>query len=111
MGSNNQDHRRLFTSWQEEFGGPHSFDGDNFTTTQRYDFTNTFFDYTAVDDPNKNFTIFGFGTNPALVEAAPAYAAKDIIIVSLGAHPQQVTNIPISLLMESVTHLMPSSSK
>jgi hypothetical protein len=80
----NADTNELFTSWSEEFGGPYAFDGDYFTTTQRYDFADTFFDYTSVDDPNQNFTVFGFGSNSAPANAAPAYAAEDIIIVSLG---------------------------
>jgi len=78
----NANTNQLFTTWSEEFGGPHA-NGDNFTTTQRYDFADTFFDYTSVDDPNQNFTVFGFGSNPAPENAAPAYAAEDIIIVSL----------------------------
>jgi hypothetical protein len=81
----NADTNELFTSWSEEFGGPYAFDGDYFTTTQRYDFADTFFDYTSVDDPNQNFTVFGFGSNSAPANAAPAYAAEDIIIVSLGS--------------------------
>jgi hypothetical protein len=84
----NAETNQLFTSWSEEFGGPHFFDGDNFTTTQRYDFKNTFFDDTAVDDPNQNFTVFGFGSNAAPADATPAYAAEDIIIVSLGVNPR-----------------------
>lgn len=82
----NADTNQLFTSWSEEFGGPHSFGGDNFTTTQRYDLADTVFDYTAVDDPNENFTVFGFGSKQAPANAVPAYVAEDIIIVSLGAH-------------------------
>jgi hypothetical protein len=78
----NADTNQLFTTWSEEFGGPHA-NGDNFTTTQRYDFADIFFDYTAVDDPNQNFTVFGFGSNPAPANATPAYSAEDIIIVSL----------------------------
>jgi hypothetical protein len=75
------DTNQLFTSWADEFG-PHSFDGDNFTTTQRYDLTNTLFDSQAVSDDNNNFTVFGYGSDSAAY-SAPAYAAEDIIIVSL----------------------------
>ncbi|KAF8862096.1 hypothetical protein BDZ45DRAFT_224480 [Acephala macrosclerotiorum] len=78
----NADTNQLFTSWAEEFG-PHSFDGDNFTTTQRYDLTNTLFDSQAVADDNNNFTVFGYGSNSASASApAPAYAAEDIIILT-----------------------------
>jgi hypothetical protein len=81
----NADTNQLFKSWPEEFGRPQSFDGDNFTTTQRYDLADTFFDSIAVDDQNKTFTVFGYGSNAAPANAAPAYAAEDIIIVSLVA--------------------------
>jgi hypothetical protein len=78
----NADTNKLFASWEEEFGPPRSFDGDNFTTTQRYDLADTFFDSVAVDAPNKTYTVFGYGSNAAPANAAPAYAAEDIIIVS-----------------------------
>ncbi|KAF4635118.1 hypothetical protein G7Y89_g2987 [Cudoniella acicularis] len=77
----NADTNQLFTSWSEEFG-PHSFDGDNFTATQRYNLTNTLFDSVAVDDTNDNFTVFGYGSNSASANAVPAYAADDIIILT-----------------------------
>lgn len=79
----NADTNQLFTTWSEEFGGPHA-NGDNFTTTQRYDFADIFFNYTAVDDPIQNFTVFGFGSNPAPANATPAYSAEDIIILTDG---------------------------
>src|SRR4029077_3159080 len=58
---------RNFTSWQEFFG-PHMYDGDNFTTTQRYDLSNPVFDLAAVDDEGGNFTVFGYtNTTPTTV--------------------------------------------
>jgi Peptidase family S41 len=78
----NADTNELFASWAEAFGPPLFFDGDNFTTTQRYDLTDTSFDSVAVDASNDTFTVFGYGSNAAPADAAPPYAAEDIIMVS-----------------------------
>ncbi|KAI9773497.1 MAG: hypothetical protein M1839_002079 [Geoglossum umbratile] len=71
-----------FTSWPEFFG-PHSFDGDSFTTTQRYNLSSSVFDEAATEG-DAPFAVFGFGANPAPPNAAPPYAADDIIILSDG---------------------------
>ncbi|KAF4637196.1 hypothetical protein G7Y89_g886 [Cudoniella acicularis] len=72
-----------FASWPEFFG-PNTFDGDEFTNIQRYDLANTEFDTEAVGNPDTEFTVFGYGSNPAPSNAAPAYPAEDIIILTDG---------------------------
>lgn len=80
---------KLFSTWTEFFNPNVSGQGQ-YTTTQRYNLSNTLFDNTAmlgdddtvIEDLKGNFTVFGYGINaaPSLV---PPYAAEDIIIVSI----------------------------
>lgn len=72
-----------FTTWAEFFG-PHLYDGDNFTTTQRYNLSSYIFDEAAVDDVDINFAVYGYDANPAPASATPPYAAEDIILLSDG---------------------------
>jgi hypothetical protein len=77
----NADTGQTFTDWSEFFG-PQALDGDNFTTVQRYNLSNTAFDDSAVDGDGGSFTVFGYGTNPAPAPALPPFAAEDILMVS-----------------------------
>lgn len=70
-----------FASWTEFFG-PHPYNGDEFTTTQRYDLSNTEFVQAAVGSPNDTFTVHGYGANSNTAQDSPPFAAEDIIIVS-----------------------------
>lgn len=70
---------RTFTSWAEFFG-PQEYNGDEFTTTQRYNLSNTLFSDAAVGDLNDTFVVYDYGNNP--MPAAPPYTADNIIIVS-----------------------------
>jgi hypothetical protein len=88
---------RTFTDW-DEFFGPHTFNGDNFTTVQRYNLSNTAFDTAAVDIDDGNFTVFGYGSNPASTQLPP-YAAEDIIMLSDG-----VCSSACALFMEMMRH-------
>ena len=77
----NAETNRTFSSWAEFFG-PHAFDGDEFTTTQRYNLSDTAFVEGAVGYPNETFTIYGYDNEPSPANNAPPFAAEDIIIVS-----------------------------
>ncbi|KAI9767093.1 MAG: hypothetical protein M1840_005882 [Geoglossum simile] len=70
-----------FTSWAEFFG-PNFYDGDNFSTTQRYNLSSFTFDVAAIGEGDVPFAVFGYGANPAPPNAAPPYAAQDIILLS-----------------------------
>jgi hypothetical protein len=72
---------QTFADWSEFFG-PETLDGDNFTTVQRYNLSNTAFDDAAVDGDSGNFTVFGYGANPGPAPALPPFAAEDILMVS-----------------------------
>jgi hypothetical protein len=89
-----------FSSWAEFFG-PHLYDGDDFTTTQRYNLTSFIFDVAAVDDEDEDisFAVYGYGANPAPPNAAPPYAAEDIIILSDG-----ICGSSCALFMEMMHH-------
>ncbi len=78
----NANTNRTFASWAEFFG-PQEYNGDEFTTTQRYNLSNTLFDEAAVGDLVDGFVVYGYGNNSAPANAAPPYAAEDIIIVSI----------------------------
>lgn len=71
-----------FTSW-EEFFGPHPYDGDEFTTVQRYDLSNTEFVQASVGFPNETFIVHGYGADSNIAQDTPPFAAEDIIIVRL----------------------------
>jgi hypothetical protein len=77
----NANTNQTFASWAEFFG-PQEDNGDEFTTTQRYNLSNTLFDEAAVGDLNGGFVVYGYGNNSAPANAEPPYAAEDIIIVS-----------------------------
>ncbi|KAH0534195.1 hypothetical protein FGG08_007206 [Glutinoglossum americanum] len=87
-----------FTSWAEFFG-PHSYDGDTFTTTQRYNLSSFTFDVAATGSEGVAFAVYGYGANPAPPNAAPPYAAEDIIILSDG-----ICDSSCSLFMEMMHH-------
>lgn len=70
----------LFTGWPEFFG-PHTVDGDNFTTVQRYNLSDSNFDVSATDDEDDDFAVYGYDANPPTT-LVPPYVALDIIIVS-----------------------------
>ncbi|TVY89811.1 Peptidase S41 family protein, partial [Lachnellula willkommii] len=76
----NADTNDNFTSWSE-FYGPHVYNGDSFTTTQRYDFNDNLFSTLSTDDEDDDgFTVYGTDGRPA--NTTQPYAAKDIIILS-----------------------------
>jgi Peptidase family S41 len=74
------DPNRNFSSWQEFFG-PHEYNGDTFTTTQRYNLSSAVFDISAIDEDG-NFTVFGFGSTASASE--PPFQPEDIILLSDG---------------------------
>ncbi|TVY36957.1 Peptidase S41 family protein [Lachnellula subtilissima] len=77
---NNADTNDNFTSWAE-FYGPHVFNGDSFTTTQRYNFSdNVFSTISTEDEDDDGFTVYGTDARPA--NTTQPYAAKDVIILS-----------------------------
>ncbi|KAL9109652.1 MAG: hypothetical protein Q9227_005689 [Pyrenula ochraceoflavens] len=67
-----------FSSWDEYFG-PNEYNGDSFTTTQRYDLSNLYFDYEASGGLNG---LDGYGENQTA--SSPPYAAENIVILSDG---------------------------
>lgn len=79
---------KLFSTWVEFFG-PNVIGADQYTTTQHYNLSDTLFDNTAslgddaiIEDLQGNFTVYGYGINPA-TSSTPPYAAENIIIVSM----------------------------
>lgn len=77
----NADTNGNFDSWPEFFG-PHAQYGDEFSTVQRYNISDSTFVEAAVGFPNTDFAVFGSSSDPA-PDNNPPFAAKDIIIVSL----------------------------
>ncbi|KAN0113262.1 hypothetical protein V8E51_006213 [Hyaloscypha variabilis] len=94
----NANTNRTFASWPEFFG-PQAANGDEFTTTQRYNLANTLFDEAAVGDVNGGFVVYGYGNNSAPASAEPPYAAEDIIILSDG-----LCDSACALFMEMMHH-------
>ncbi|CZR66660.1 uncharacterized protein PAC_16561 [Phialocephala subalpina] len=86
-----------FTSWAEFFG-PHLYNGDNFTTVQRYNLSSLLFDETATNT-NFSFAVYGYGANPAPPNASPPWAAEDIILLSDG-----ICDSSCALFMEMMHH-------
>ena len=78
----NADTDSVFTSWTEFFG-PHLYDGDEFTTTQRYDLSNTEFVQASLGFPADSFTVHGYGAGSDASQGTPPFAAEDIIIVRI----------------------------
>ncbi|TVY44586.1 Peptidase S41 family protein [Lachnellula occidentalis] len=61
----NADTNDNFTSWNE-FYGPHVYDGDSFTTTQRYDFSDQIFSTLSTqDEDDEGFSVYGTDSRPA----------------------------------------------
>ncbi|KAH0559692.1 hypothetical protein GP486_003789 [Trichoglossum hirsutum] len=89
---------RNFSSWAEFFG-PNLYNGDNFTNTQRYNLSSFIFDVAAIGNEDVAFAVYGYGANPAPPNAAPPYAAEDIIILSDG-----ICDSSCALFMEMMHH-------
>ncbi|KAE8446731.1 hypothetical protein EG329_011636 [Mollisiaceae sp. DMI_Dod_QoI] len=89
---------RTFDSWAEFFG-PQEYNGDKFTTTQRYNLSNELFVEAAVGDIVDGFVVYGYGNNTAPPNAAPPYAAEDIIILS-----DALCDSACALFMEMMHH-------
>jgi hypothetical protein len=87
-----------FSSWAEFFG-PYLYDGDDFTTTQRYNLSSFIFDVAAIDGDDVSFAVYGYSANPAPPNAAPPYSAEDIIILSDG-----ICDSSCALFMEMMHH-------
>ncbi|MCJ1473175.1 hypothetical protein MMC13_001826 [Lambiella insularis] len=66
-----------FTSWGEFFG-PHLYNGDNFTTTQRENLSSNIFDEVA----SGGIVVYGFADRPA--NTSQPYASQDIVILTDG---------------------------
>ncbi|CAG8959328.1 hypothetical protein HYFRA_00013098 [Hymenoscyphus fraxineus] len=96
---------KLFSTW-DAFFGPNPSGGDNFTTPQRYNLSDAYFDNKAmlddqdavVDDLKPDYTVFGYGSNIPQ-STIPPYAAEDIIILSDGLCSSACT-----LFMEMMHH-------
>ncbi|KUJ17685.1 uncharacterized protein LY89DRAFT_747417 [Mollisia scopiformis] len=86
-----------FTSWAEFFG-PHLYNGDNFTTVQRYNLSSILFD-DAATNTNFSFAVYGYGANPAPANASPPWAAEDIVLLSDG-----ICDSSCALFMEMMHH-------
>ncbi|KAN0067577.1 hypothetical protein V8E54_014446 [Elaphomyces granulatus] len=93
------DPNRNFSSWQEFFG-PHEYNGDAFTTIQRYNLSSSVFDISATNDDDGgddgNFTVFGFTASTA---DEPPFNAEDIILLTDGLCDSACT-----LFLESMHH-------
>ena len=78
----NADTGRNFSSWPEFFG-PHAYNGDLFTTTQRDNLSSTIFDEEISEETlSQGTVVYGFGNRTAT--SPQPYAAEDIIILSDG---------------------------
>ncbi|KAA8566121.1 hypothetical protein MFRU_039g00620 [Monilinia fructicola] len=96
----NADTNRNFTSW-EEFFGPNSYNGDNFTNIERYNLSSAVFDASGagLDINDDSFAVYGYDANPAPSGARPPFAADDIIILSDG-----ICHSSCALLIEMFRH-------
>ncbi|MCJ1261797.1 hypothetical protein MMC22_001665 [Lobaria immixta] len=88
----NADTGRNFTSWGE-FYGPHMYDGDYFTTSQRYNLSSSIYDVMA----SGAIVVYGYGNRPAT--SPQPYASEDIAILSDG-----ICSSACSLFMEMMHH-------
>ncbi|KAL2061185.1 hypothetical protein VTL71DRAFT_7458 [Oculimacula yallundae] len=77
----NADTNQLFTSWKE-FYGPHTLNGDRFTTTQRYNLEDPLFDTLALEAFTEGFIVSGY--DKSIAEKPQLFAAKDILILTDG---------------------------
>ncbi|KAF7508487.1 hypothetical protein GJ744_009200 [Endocarpon pusillum] len=88
----NADTGQNFTSWGEFFG-PRLYNGDYFTTTQRYDLSSYIFDVEA----SGGLELYGY--NDRAAAPAPPYAADDIVILTDG-----LCSSACALFMEMMHH-------
>ena len=88
----NADTGANFSSWGEFFG-PHEYNGDTFTTTQRDNFSSVIFDQEA----SGGITVYGFADRP--VNVTQQYTADNIVILSDG-----LCSSTCALFMELMHH-------
>jgi hypothetical protein len=90
---------QLFGSWNE-FYGPQNANRDSFTTTQRYNLSDSVFSTLAMQDFDNadGFSVHGEGNGPA--NTPQPYNAEDIIIVRAPPNsPDAYTNFCSSLMV------------
>lgn len=94
----NANTNQSFASWPEFFG-PTQSNGDFFTTIQRYNLSNEDFVQASFDNPEGNFTVFGYGSEKAASATNPPFAAENIIMLSDG-----ICASSCALFMEMMHH-------